>query len=91
MRRGDPITGLDRLPAGTLLFHAGTRRDPDGTVRTSGGRVLTVVGRGDSLDAARAAAYAGLRGIRFEGMWHRRDIADPAGAQVAAGAGALRT
>jgi phosphoribosylamine--glycine ligase len=90
VRRGDPITGLDSPPEGTLLFHAGTRRDPDGTVRTSGGRVLTVVGRGDSLDAARAAAYAGIRGIRFEGMWHRGDIADPAGAQVAAGAGALR-
>jgi phosphoribosylamine--glycine ligase len=84
VRGGDAISGLDAVPAGTLLFHAGTRRDPDGTVRTAGGRVLTLVARGDTLEAARTSAYDGLRAVHFEGMWHRRDIADPAGAQVGA-------
>jgi phosphoribosylamine--glycine ligase len=90
VRRGDAITGLGDLDADALLFHAGTRRDPDGTVRTAGGRVLTVVARGDGLASARAAAYANLARVRFEGMQHRRDIADPAGAQAAAAPGALR-
>jgi phosphoribosylamine---glycine ligase len=87
VRRGDAVSGLDRLEPDALLFHAGTRRDPDGTVRTAGGRVLTVVARGETLAVARDAAYANLGRVRFEGMQHRRDIAHPAGAQVAAAPG----
>jgi phosphoribosylamine---glycine ligase len=90
VRGGDAITGLDRLDPGAVLFHAGTRRDPDGTVRTAGGRVLTVVGRGATLAAARERAYANLARVRFDGMRHRRDIADAGGAQVAVTAAALR-
>ncbi len=90
VRSGDEITGLEALDGDALLFHAGTRRDTDGTVRTTGGRVLTVVARGDSLAAARERAYANLGRVRFEGMQHRGDIADPAGAQVAAAPGAVR-
>jgi len=90
VRSGDAISGLDRLDPDALLFHAGTRRDPDGTVRTAGGRVLTVVARGDSLAAARQGAYANLARVRFEGMQNRGDIADPAGAQVSASTPALR-
>ena len=89
VRGGDAISGLDRLDPGALLFHAGTRRDAGGTVRTAGGRVLTVVGRGDTLAAARSAAYANLERVRFDGMQHRSDIADPTGAQVAAAPGLL--
>ena len=58
-------------------------------MRTAGGRVLTVVGRGDTLAAARSAAYANLERVRFDGMQHRSDIADPTGAQVAAAPGLL--
>jgi phosphoribosylamine--glycine ligase len=90
VRTGDAVDGLEDLDPEALLFHAGTRRDPDGTVRTAGGRVLTVVARGDTLAAARSAAYANLARVRFEGMQHRRDIADPDGAQVAAAPGMLR-
>ena len=42
--------------------------------RVSGGRVLAVTGLGDDLGAARAAAYAAIGGIRFDGMQVRRDI-----------------
>jgi phosphoribosylamine---glycine ligase len=90
VRRGDRISGLDRLDPDALLFHAGTRREADGTVRTAGGRVLTVVGRGATLCEARQRAYANLARVRFEGMRHRWDIADPAGAQVAGSVGAAR-
>ena len=46
-RSGDAIEGLeDAAATGALVFHAGTRIDGDGTVRTTRGRVLSVVGRG---------------------------------------------
>ncbi len=82
---GKQIFGLEesgRQPwdADTLVFHAGARRvGQDGQeagVVTDGGRVLTVVGRGDSLEEARGRAYEGVSGISFEGARFRRDIAD---------------
>ena len=72
---GIPIDGLDRVPADVLVFHAGTRRDPDGRVVTAGGRVLTVVGLGPDLATARARAYAGTDAITFPNRHFRRDIA----------------
>jgi len=75
-RAGDPIVGLDRArAAGALVFHAGTARDPDGTTRTAGGRVLAVVGRGLDLAAARSAATAAADLISAPGLQRRHDIA----------------
>jgi phosphoribosylamine---glycine ligase len=71
---GQPIAGLDALPADALVFHAGTRR-VDGRVLTAGGRVLTVAATGPSLAEARARAYGVVDGIQFEGRHYRRDIA----------------
>jgi phosphoribosylamine---glycine ligase len=73
-RRGDVITGLDRLDPAIVAFHAGTRREPDDSLCTDGGRVLTLVARGASVDEARQQVYAALPGIHFEGMQHRGDI-----------------
>ena len=72
---GVPIAGLDRAAAldGVTVFHAGTAAGPDGIV-TAGGRVLTVVGRGDSYETAIARAYQGAGLIHFDGMQYRRDI-----------------
>ena len=76
-RRGDPITGLDRIDAarhpGVAVFHAGTALE-DGQVVTSGGRVLCVTALGDSVKLAQRAAYAAIAEIRFEGMQFRTDI-----------------
>lgn len=72
---GDPIAGLDALPAGVEVTHAGTARTGDGTVVTAGGRVLNVTGFGPDARSARAAAYAGADMISFDGMQLRRDIA----------------
>ena len=72
---GMPITGLDALDHDVLCFHAGTRHLPTDEVVTSGGRVLTVVARGASLDRARDRAYANIERIAFQGMRYRRDIA----------------
>jgi phosphoribosylamine---glycine ligase len=56
-----------------LLFHAGTRKE-DGRIVTSGGRVLSVVGLGDDLPAARERSLDAVEEIRFEGKQFRRDI-----------------
>lgn len=72
---GKPITGLDDAAAldGVEIFHAGTSLS-NGTVVTSGGRVLTVVGGGSDFKTAIARAYAGVSRIRFEGAHYRTDI-----------------
>ncbi len=70
-RLGDVISGAEQ--AGVL--HAGTARRDDGAVVSSGGRVLSVVGTGPDLDAARAAAYRTMSSIRLPGSHFRTDIA----------------
>ena len=73
---GGVIEGLEEAAAvpGALLFHAGTRRDADGTLRAAGGRVLNVAATGPTLRAARDAAYAAVDRIRWPGGFCRRDI-----------------
>jgi phosphoribosylamine--glycine ligase len=72
---GTPIAGIEDAEAsGAIVFHAGTALQ-GGRVVTNGGRVLSVVGTGDSVADARAAAYAGVAHIDFAGMQFRKDIA----------------
>ena len=75
-RTGDVIEGLEEAGGleGVVVFHAGTRRDEAGRVVTAGGRVLNVVGIGDSLQEARRRAYEAVQAIRFAGMQFRSDI-----------------
>jgi len=76
-RRGDPVTGLERVSAAThpdvCVFHAGTALEGERVV-TSGGRVLCVTALGDSVRQAQRAAYAAVADIRFDGMQFRSDI-----------------
>jgi phosphoribosylamine--glycine ligase len=75
-RTGDAIEGLDdaaRDPR-VQIFHAGTRRDPEGIWRTAGGRVLGVTSTGATLDDALALSYDTAARIRWDGMHYRRDI-----------------
>jgi phosphoribosylamine--glycine ligase len=71
---GHVISGLDALPGDAIVFHAGTTRRGTEVV-TAGGRVLTAVGRGADLAAAREQAYATARAIGFQGVYYRTDIA----------------
>ena len=73
-QKGYPITGLDEAEQTAVVFHAGTKRDEDGTIRTSGGRVLGVTAIGDDLDAAIDGAYAAAKHISFQDMHFRTDI-----------------
>jgi phosphoribosylamine--glycine ligase len=72
---GDAIAGLERAQAdGAKVFHAGTRLDADGTVRSAGGRVLTVCALGDTVLVARDRALAAADRIEMSGAQLRRDI-----------------
>lgn len=72
--KGKPITGLDALDDDILVFHAGTRLQPDGTLVTNGGRVLTLVARGATVAAARERVYANVGRVKFDGARWRTDI-----------------
>jgi phosphoribosylamine---glycine ligase len=72
-RKNDAISGLDADLGSAKVFHAGTA-EHDGAVVTSGGRVLCVVARGDSVRAAQQAAYAAVNKIRWDGVQYRSDI-----------------
>jgi phosphoribosylamine--glycine ligase len=75
-RKGDRIAGLEEAArAGSTVFHAGTVRGPDGAYRTGGGRVLSVVGLGPSLPAARECAENAAGKVSWQGMQRRHDIA----------------
>jgi phosphoribosylamine---glycine ligase len=71
---GDVISGLDRVPEGVEVTHAGTAQR-NGDVVTAGGRVLNVTGLGDGTQSAREHAYAAADVIEFDGRQLRRDIA----------------
>jgi phosphoribosylamine--glycine ligase len=61
-----------------MVFHAGTRYLPIQGLVTSGGRVLTAVGLGDTVGEARLAALSGVVRVRFTGAYFRKDIAQEA-------------
>jgi phosphoribosylamine--glycine ligase len=74
--KGKPITGIEdaEQDPDIQVFHAGTNLQNDGTLVTSGGRVLAVCALADTLAEAQAKANAACEKIRFEGAWFRRDI-----------------
>jgi len=74
--KGKPITGIDDAQSDPdiAVFHAGTTLKRDGTLVTSGGRVLAVCALADTLKEAQTKANAACDKIKFEGAWFRRDI-----------------
>jgi phosphoribosylamine--glycine ligase len=72
-RKGDLISEVPAETADCVTFHAGTTL-ADGKLTTCGGRVLCVVGLGDSVKMAQKQAYAGVDQIHFDGVQFRRDI-----------------
>jgi phosphoribosylamine--glycine ligase len=73
--RGAAIRIPQDLGPDVVVFHAGTARDADGTLRTAGGRVLSVTGFGADVPAAARASAAASERIAFDGKTWRRDIA----------------
>jgi len=72
-QKGDVITGIPAETEDSMTFHAGSSFE-NGELKTSGGRVLCVVGLGDSVRVAQKHAYEAVDQIRFDGMQFRRDI-----------------
>ena len=72
--RGMTISGLDKADSETQkVFHAGTAATDD-TVITSGGRVLCVVGLGNTVEQAAVQSYEAVDKISWDEMYCRRDI-----------------
>ena len=71
---GEVISGLDAVPPTAQVFHAGTALDAAGNVLSAGGRVLCVAALGESVSAAQANAYAGVKAIAWASEFHRSDI-----------------
>ncbi len=73
--KGTVIRGLDTMPEDSrnMVFHAGTKA-ADGAILASGGRVLNVTARGDSLQEARDRAYAMVDSVDWPDGFYRSDI-----------------
>jgi phosphoribosylamine--glycine ligase len=73
--KGSIIRGVDQdFGPGVTVFHAGTVRDPDGTLRAAGGRVLNICALGADIAEARERAYAAIGRINWPGGFYRSDI-----------------
>ena len=74
---GERIEGLDALAgqSDVVVFHAGTARAADGSLVTSGGRVLDVTAWGPTVAEARRRAYDAAGAISWPGVQYRHDIA----------------
>lgn len=74
-QKGDEIRGLDgALGEDVIVFHAGTAKEGQ-KFFVDGGRVLNVVGLGDTMEKARSSAYGAIEKITWPGVEFRRDIA----------------
>ena len=72
--KGHVIIGLEDADSDTQkVFHAGTTMDGD-NVATSGGRVLCVVGLGDTVAIAAHEAYEAVGQVTWQDVYYRRDI-----------------
>lgn len=71
---GAEIRGLERVPDGVLVFHAGTRREGK-KLLVDGGRVLNLVGTGASVSEASRMAYEAVDLVAWKGSQFRADIA----------------
>ncbi|MCI5773248.1 MAG: phosphoribosylamine--glycine ligase [Erysipelotrichaceae bacterium] len=71
--KGAIISGLNDAQ---LVFHMGTAVDQDGNTIATGGRVLFVVGKGDTLKQAKENAYANVSKIKCDTLFYRHDIGD---------------
>ncbi|MFM8432924.1 MAG: phosphoribosylamine--glycine ligase [Bacteroidota bacterium] len=73
--KGKVIRGLESV-TGSFAYQAGTMQATDGSIITSGGRVLTVTSLADDIVQARNKSYDAINGIYFDGMFYRKDIGE---------------
>ena len=73
--KGKIISNLENADD-CIIFHAGTKRDTNGTIITNGGRVMALVAYGEDIHKAAEKAKAAAQKVDFEGKYYRRDIAN---------------
>jgi phosphoribosylamine--glycine ligase len=71
---GAEIRIPEDLPENVVVFHAGTARAADGTLRVAGGRVLTVTGQAAEFGEAQRTSRDAAAQIQFSGKQFRSDI-----------------
>lgn len=71
--KGKCIEGLENVH-NSLVFHAGTSLQADGSIVTSGGRVLALTSYGETLEKALETSYLAVNEVHFEGKYYRHDI-----------------
>lgn len=73
--KGKEITGLEEIASDvTVPFHAGTTRDADGRLVTSGGRVIAFSSLGDTVEEALARSFKAVERVDFDDKYYRHDI-----------------
>ncbi|MBN1538720.1 MAG: phosphoribosylamine--glycine ligase [Candidatus Thermoplasmatota archaeon] len=74
--KGHAVSGLDKIEKmeNMIVFHAGTRREEDGSIITSGGRVLGITALGPNIKDTIKLAYKGVRKVEFKDAYYRTDI-----------------
>ncbi|MCB1317650.1 MAG: phosphoribosylamine--glycine ligase, partial [Leptospiraceae bacterium] len=77
-RKEIPLKNIDTAQSDIIFFHAGTRRTSDGSIFSTGGRILGVTALGDDLRAARLKVYETLEKIKTPGVFYRQDIGEKA-------------
>ena len=71
--KGKVISGLKEVE-GSIAFHAGTSEGENGSVKTSGGRVLSITSYGKTIEEAASQSYFNAAKISYAKMYYRKDI-----------------
>ena len=71
--KGNPITGIPKDSENSIIFHAGTK-EIDNKLFTNGGRVLSLVSKGDNFNQALSKSYEIAEKIDFKDKNYRKDI-----------------
>ncbi len=70
---GYEIKGLENIDDENIFF-AGCTKSKDGKIITNGGRVLNIIGKGDTKEEAIKNSYEIIKKIEFKNMYYRKDI-----------------
>ena len=77
-KTGKEINGIDSRLLEPILDYpvvfVGAIQEEEGKAITTGGRNLTVVGKGRNLQEANRRAYDLIEKRKFRGLWYREDI-----------------
>jgi len=74
--KGKSIEFSDKINKDCLVFHAGTKSDPNGQLVTNGGRVMAVTCLDNDLRTSLKKCYDNIEKIKFTGMYFRKDIGE---------------